>query len=227
MRVECKTSDPSRFQFPTFGIVSIFQCLKLSEIKEWFKPVPYSLLTDIFFSGSPWWSTGWERCSDFGTRWYHECEAWWYYFSWCTSFGRSPKINQVKAILNAVDFGNFRRILLASLCNAVWQKSNVMFEYLLQYGTHNHLCYHFPSSHWWVGCKGFSFKNLWWSQWALRSGLLHRLWGAQWDPLLPCGRSGFWDSEVCNLIDFTLSANSLLLLPNKKSWGWSVLRLYL
>jgi hypothetical protein len=53
------------------------------------------------------------------------------------------------------------------------------------------------------------------------------LWGAQWDPLLPCGRSGFWDSEVCNLIDFTLSANSLLLLPNKKSWGWSVLRLYL
>ncbi len=42
------------------------------------------------------------------------------------------------------------------------------------------------------GCKGFSFKNLWWSQWAVRSGLFHRLWGAPWDPLLPCGRSGFW-----------------------------------
>jgi hypothetical protein len=59
-------------------------------------------------------------------------------------------------------------------------------------------------------CKGFFFER------AVneRSGSLHRLGGVKWDPLLPYHRSFSKDSEVCNLIDFTLSPDSLLLLVN-------------
>ncbi len=53
--------------------------------------------------------------------------------------GDPLKIDQVEAISNVVDFGISER----SYWHAVWQKSIVMCEYLLKYGTHNLLSYYF------------------------------------------------------------------------------------
>ena len=85
-----------------------------ADVLKWFGANIFSLLEVMVFQmvhislGSKKWTVDRRRCCCFGSRWHHQCEAWWYHSCRCTPFGwgSSKDWSGISLVLDCIIYDN-------------------------------------------------------------------------------------------------------------------------